>query len=312
MAGSCEYLYDSYMPQASAPSNQNILNYNLFGESTHLPDILHCETIAARSAMHDWELAPHRHDRLHQLLLLAAGRGTVQIDGQTQALTSMSLVNVPPGDVHAFAFQRGTEGWVTTLAAELLDEILGGVGDVRRTLGNAFVVTMPDDARLLMAGIAREFTGRGTARALLLRGLASTLLGLAARHAPSVADDDSSLTESQLFARFQSLLEAHFAAHWRVADYARALAVSATHLSRITRAATGRPASALIDERIMREARRYLVYTNQPVASITYALGFNDPAYFSRVFTRVTGMSPRAFRQRLATPAAADAPAAVV
>ena len=48
---------------------------------------------------------------------------------------------------------------------------------------------MPDDARLLMAGIAREFTGRGTARALLLRGLASTLLGLAARHAPSVADD---------------------------------------------------------------------------------------------------------------------------
>ena len=42
-------------------------------------------------------------------------------------------------------------------------------------------MTMPDDARLLMAGIAREFTGRGTARALLLRGLASTLFGLAAR-----------------------------------------------------------------------------------------------------------------------------------
>ena len=108
MAGSCEYLYDSYMRHASAPSSQNILNFNLFGESTHLPDILHCETIAARSALHDWELAPHRHDRLHQLLLLlAAGRGTVQIDGRTQVLTSMSLVNVPPGDVHAFAFQRG-------------------------------------------------------------------------------------------------------------------------------------------------------------------------------------------------------------
>ena len=60
---------------------------------------------------------------------------------------------------------------------------------------------MPDDARLLMAGIAREFTGRGTARALLLRGLArAPCLALAARHAPSVADEDSSLTESQLFA----------------------------------------------------------------------------------------------------------------
>lgn len=302
MAESGEYLYDSYMLHATTPGNENILNYNLFGESTHLPDILHCETIAARSALHDWELAPHRHDRLHQLLLLTAGRGTVQIDGRTQALTGMSLVNVPPGDVHAFAFQRGTEGWVTTLAAELLDEILSGVGDVRRALGHAFVVTMPDDARLLMAGIAREFVGRGPARALLLRGLASTLLGLAARHAPAIGDDDNRLTESHLFARFQSLLEAHFAEHWRVADYARALAISATHLSRITRAATGRPASALIDERLMREARRYLVYTNQPVASITYALGFNDPAYFSRVFSRVTGLSPTAFRHQVAQP----------
>ena len=67
----------------------------------------------------------------------------------------------------------------------------------------------------------------------------------------------------------------------------------------MARAATGRPATGLIEERLIREARRNLVYTNLPVSTVAYALGFSDPAYFSRVFSRATGLSPRAFRARL-------------
>ena len=53
-------LYKSNM-SASA----SILNYNLFGETGDLPDVVHCETIEVRSLLHDWEFAPHRHARLH-------------------------------------------------------------------------------------------------------------------------------------------------------------------------------------------------------------------------------------------------------
>ena len=45
--------------------------------------------------------------------------------------------------------------------------------------------------------------------------------------------------------RFEALLEAHYLQHWKVADYARALAVTPTHLSRVARAATGAPVSRL-------------------------------------------------------------------
>lgn len=86
---------------------------------------------------------------------------------------------------------------------------------------------------------------------------------------------------------------------WSVADYAEALAVTPTHLNRITRAATGDTASHLILNRLIREARRNLVYTNLPVSTIAYALGFEDPAYFSRVYAAATGVSPRAFRAQL-------------
>jgi AraC family transcriptional regulator, transcriptional activator of pobA len=61
----------------------------------------------------------------------------------------------------------------------------------------------------------------------------------------------------------------------------------------------GQPASRLIEARRMREARRQLAYTQLQVGSIAYALGYADPAHFSRVFSRVEGLSPRAFRERL-------------
>ena len=46
------------------------------------------------------------------------------------------------------------------------------------------------------------------------------------------------------------------------------------------------------------EAKRQLHYTSSPVSEIAYALGFEDPAYFTRFFSRLTGESPRAFRGR--------------
>ncbi|WP_265282906.1 helix-turn-helix domain-containing protein [Verminephrobacter aporrectodeae] len=46
----------------------------------------------------------------------------------------------------------------------------------------------------------------------------------------------------------------------------------------------------------MREARRNLACTHLSIATIAYALGYADPAYFSRAFTRDAGLSPRSFR----------------
>lgn len=278
-----------------------VRNYSLYGESEHLPDVMHCETIAERSVLHDWELAPHRHDRLHQLLLLRSGGGMTRLDDRELALARGMLVNVPPGTVHAFTFEAGTQGLVVTLADAMLDELLARDPEVRRVLGRSWMAGAGAEIDEVMTQLAQEYAARSPARALVLRGLGATLLGraarVAARNDPLFTAD---MSESHLLQRFEALLEAHFRDHWRVADYARALAVTPTHLSRVARAATGGPASGLIDARLIREARRQLAFTHLSVASIAYTLGFADPALFSRVFTRVVGISPRAFRQQLA------------
>lgn len=283
--------------------NGVVLSHGLFGESSHLPDVMHCEPIAARSALHDWELAPHRHDRLHQLLLLKSGTGTAHLDGQALALGPLSLINVPAGNVHAFTFEPGTQGLVVTLADEMLATLLAGADDVRLALGQAFV----GEGNAAMAAVAQqlwqEFKGLRSARALVLRGLCATLLGLAARvGALAHAAQQGHAGRPELLQRFEKLVEAHYLAHWGVAQYAQALAISPTHLSRLVRAATGEPASRLIEARVIREARRNLAYTNLRIATIADALGYADPAHFSRAFTRTVGVSPRQFRQQLLKP----------
>lgn len=278
--------------------NRSIKTYNLFGEAGDLPDVVHCETIAARSVLHAWEFAPHRHARLHQILLIERGGGEATLEGRLCRLAPMRVVNVPTGSVHGYAFIPGTQGWVLTMAAEMLDEVLLPAEGLRGALAQAAMLRGTPQMRATMKQIFAEFAGRDFARAHMLRALSAGLIGLVAR-AMAAGGAPETAPQADLFRRFEALLERHYLAHWSVAQYAKALSITPTHLSRVARAATGHAASQLIVERIVREARRNLVYTNLPVSTIAYALGFDDPAYFSRLFAKATGHSPRAFREGL-------------
>jgi len=277
----------------------NVQSYSLFGESTHLPDVLHCETIADRSVLHDWELAPHRHARLHQVLLVEKGGGSVTLDGKTHPLSQGSLVNVPPNHVHSFRFEKDTRGWVTTIADELMDELLVGVGTQRSEINQVTVLQSDAFIAKTVQQIWLEFSSQEKARALMLRGLSGVLLAWVARQLAAASIGDAQANDSVLVQRFKALIEQNFASHWKVSQYAKALSISPTHLSRLTRAANGMSALRMIEARLMREARRNLAYTNLSVSSIAYTLGFSDPAYFSRVFTRDAGISPKAFRSQI-------------
>ena len=280
-------------------ANRTIRTYNLFGEASDLPDVVHCETIAARSVLHGWEFAPHRHARLHQFLLIERGSGQATLEGRIHALRPMRVVNVPVGDVHGFTFNPGTRGWVVTFAAEMLDEVLTPSEGLRRVLAHSTVARATPQMRVAMEQIFAEFAGRHFARAHVLRALSGALIGLVARELAEDARVPSGKAQSDLFQRFEALLEQHFLQHWTVSDYAAELSVTPTHLSRLTRSATGQSASHLILERVIREARRNLVYTNLPISTIAYALGFNDPAYFSRIFAAATDLSPSSFRRKV-------------
>ena len=99
-----------------------------------------------------------------------------------------------------------------------------------------------------------------------------------------------------IVARLRERIEQRFRQREAVSAYAEALGVSETTLRVACAKIAGMSPTHMLDQRALLEARRSLLYTNLTVAEVGYALGFADPAYFSRFFSRHVALSPTDFR----------------
>ena len=289
-------------------ARQRIPNYFLYGEAPRPHDerTLHVEPIEARSARHQWKIEPHRHRSLHQLVLVQRGRGVALAEGSVAHFTPPALTIVPAGAVHGFEFEPDTLGMVITVADELLQEfarrepalpaLFKAPVTLQLTTGAGSTTDALRAARLL----AREYERQASNRTLALEGSLAVLLAQLLRlsHAEEQPEDSPLGRHRQLVARFRAALEAGFRANHSIPQYAHGLKVSESRLRSACLKATGQPPIHLIHARLLLEAKRQLYYTNRPVSEIAYEMGFDDPAYFTRFFSRRAGMSPRAFRAR--------------
>ncbi|SEQ71254.1 helix-turn-helix domain-containing protein [Neolewinella agarilytica] len=98
-------------------------------------------------------------------------------------------------------------------------------------------------------------------------------------------------------AKFKQLVDDNFLTLRGVSDYADKLYLSTTYLSDTVKRVTGRPASALIYDRLIEEIKGELVQTEDTINQIASRLAFNDVSYLCRFFKKHTGMSPQQFRQ---------------
>ena len=80
-------------------------------------------------------------------------------------------------------------------------------------------------------------------------------------------------------------------------DHADRLGITVAQLRTEVRLATGStPKEYLLRVRLS-NAKDLLAATDQPVVQIARAVGYDDPAYFTRLFTQRVGQSPTAFRR---------------
>ncbi|WBX73652.1 helix-turn-helix domain-containing protein [Tenacibaculum pacificus] len=103
--------------------------------------------------------------------------------------------------------------------------------------------------------------------------------------------------ETKLFKDFSLLVSQNFKKLHSVSDYANRLGISPKSLTKHFQKINSKTPSDFIKNRIVIEAKRQLLYSTDAIKYIAFDLGFNDPAYFSRFFTKATGQSPKQFQK---------------
>lgn len=101
---------------------------------------------------------------------------------------------------------------------------------------------------------------------------------------------------TEQFIAFMRLLTKHFIEHHDIGFYAEGLHITPIHLSRIVRQVTGRTVVDYINQMLLMEATWLLQTTDLSIAAIAERLHFADQSSFGRFFTRMKGITPKAYR----------------
>jgi AraC family transcriptional activator of pobA len=294
-------------PQAAIP------RFFLYGEPPRDAGerFLHVETIADRSRVNDWRIQPHAHRDLHQLLVIFTGGGEMEAETRRQAFRAPALLIVPAGVVHGFSFAADTEGYVVTLADTLLSDLARDERSFRGLFADANCASLEEDPfhfqelvqefEETLPKLRRELIWSAPASAAAATARLTTLLVGAVRalHQPAEVVSAAGNARAALVARLREQIEIHLRGGLSVAQYAKVLNVTAARLRAACIEVTGKTPMRVLEERLVLEAKRNLTYTNMTIAQIAYYLGFTDPAYFSRFFSKLAGESPAAFRKRV-------------
>ncbi|WP_405781607.1 helix-turn-helix domain-containing protein [Streptomyces sp. NBC_00859] len=226
----------------------------------------------------------------HVAVVVAAGTGWYRgSDGRRTTVTAPALIWITPGAPHHYGADAST-GW-----DESFVDFTGPATATYTELGyiepDRPVVPLTDaaGARAAVGRIVRA-ARRGNPLLEVETGAAVHELLVALRRARADTDAEGAPV-LQALARdaFQPLT---------VAEHAARHGMTPAELRNAVRQGAGcSPKDYLLGIRLGR-AKELLAATDLPVAAVARRVGYDDPAYFSRLFTRRVGKAPVVFRQQ--------------
>lgn len=270
-------------------------------------DYIFSELIETRSSHFDWVIKPHMHSNLFQIFLLASGEVQFQQSSQNQRYVAPCVLIIPAVNLHGFSYSPDVKGRILSLSASVIDEIFSDNSTIQMALNTSIqtIQKFEEDIsfEILMEQIKRidqELFSERIEKRMMLNVYFSQLLINLYRLLEINKNtlDVGGISNIAYFRKFQkSIKQSEYPKS--IKDFADELGMSTVHLNRICKNIAAKNALQLVQEFMIEEAKKYLIYTSYSVAEIAYLLKFEYPNYFSKFFKKETRFSPSEFRNSM-------------
>lgn len=274
-------------------------------EAWSTADLVHIEPLIERSQLFDWKIRPHRHSSLSQFFLLQKGGGVAHLDTVRYELSPPCILVVPEMCVHDFEWLKDSSGYVLSIASPLAKDLTREIGSRLTVFRKPSIVDISADqthVETIFTAIQREHRQDLPLKGPLLDALVRTLIIWLCRHVVMGSKRlERPNRANRHYSRFAMLVDKHHKSQRTVTSYANEIGITPSHLNTVCQDLAGGSALSVIHARLFLAARRSLIYTEKTITGVSHGLGFSDPAYFTRFFKRLAGMTPREYRRKSGT-----------
>lgn len=236
---------------------------------------------------------PHKHDAYYEIILLTDGAGIHSIDEQEYEVNPPVAFFLTPGQVHCWEFTKIPKGYVCIFKDEFLNE---GFEGKRHVYNFPPVLYLKKN----LSGLQHDFeqlriiyeTDAGNTAIIrsYLNIIILKLVGLGSTEA------SVQTTLNPLITSFKGLIDRFYEEQKDLEFYAEQLNITKRKLSEICKKELGRPATSLLNERLIMESKRLLKHTIKTISEVAYQLSFTDPSYFVKFFKSHTSLTPGEYR----------------